>query len=347
LLAFADASGVPRRWRLLSGGAVIGRGDELAQLPEQRPWVRTMLAVPGTDVTLHWVELTEGLTAVQAAAAARLRLAEELPDAIGELHLAAGRRENGLTAIAVTPAARMQGWIAGAAALGMDPEVILPTPMLLMPPGAGLVCYRGEAAPDYRGTARAFALEDELAALVLGDTPVTEIEDDLREAGLGPALADPAVNLRQGAFGRRREFVIDPVRVRWLVTLGLILLTVSLLIQIAAIIRTTWAADHYEAEAKEVRRALGTPGTQARPAAGSYGVTAAALFDAIQETPAAELSQIVYQPDGSLRASLLADSQATIDALRARVEARGMQAAGGLPTNLGGRAAGDITIRPR
>jgi type II secretory pathway component PulL len=98
LLAFADADGVPRRWRLLSGGAVVGRGDELAQLPDQQPWVRTVLAVPGTDVSLHWVELAENLTPVQAAAA-RLRLADELPDAIGEVHVAAGRRENGLTAL--------------------------------------------------------------------------------------------------------------------------------------------------------------------------------------------------------------------------------------------------------
>jgi hypothetical protein len=44
---------------------------------------------------------------------------------------------------------------------------------------------------------------------------------------------------------------------------------------------------------------------------------------------------------------VLADSQASIDALRARIEAHGMQAAGGLPANLGGRAAGQITIRPR
>ncbi|HZG47338.1 MAG TPA: type II secretion system protein GspL, partial [Allosphingosinicella sp.] len=66
-----------------------------------------------------------------------------------------------------------------------------------------------------------------------------------------------------------------------------------------------------------------------------------------RDTPTAELSQLLYQPDGSLRASLLADSQATIDAVRARVEARGMAAAGGPPTNLGGRAAGDITVRPR
>jgi general secretion pathway protein L len=347
LLAFADADGVPRRWRLLSGGAIVGRGDELAQLPEQKAWVRAVLAVPGTDVTMHWVDLADTLTAVQAAAAAKLRLADEAAEPIGDLHVAAGRRENGLIAIAVAPAARVAAWIAGARALGMEPDVIIPAPLLLLPPGEGLVCYRGEeGAPDYRGTARAFSLEDELAALVLGETRVTQIDEGLREAGLGPALADPAVNLRQGAFARRREFVIDRRRVRWLATLALLLLIVSLLIQVAAIVRTMWAADRIEAEAKEVRRGLGAPGTQ--PAArDSYALTAGALFEAVRETPSAELTQIVYQPDGSLRASLLADSQATIDALRARVEVRGMQAAGGLPTNLGGRAAGDITIRPR
>jgi general secretion pathway protein L len=347
LLAFADAAGVPRRWRLLSGGAVIGRGDDLAQLPDQQPWVRTVLAVPGTDVTLHWLDLADALTTAQAAAAARLRLADELPDAIGELHVAAGRRENGLTAIAVAPAARMTEWLAAARERAMEPDVIIPAPMLLMPPGKGLVCYRGEGVPDYRGTARAFSIEDELAALVVGEEHVTEIGDDVREAGFGPALADPPVNLRQGAFARRREIVLDVGRVRWLVTLGLILLIVSLLIQITAIMRTTWAADRFEAEAKEVRRALGAPGAPARAGAGSYGVVAGALFEGLREMATVELTQLVYQPDGSLRASLLADSQATIDALRGRVEARGVQAAGGPPTNLGGRAAGDITIRPR
>lgn len=347
LLAFADADGVPRRWRLLSGGAVVGRGDELSQLPDQQPWVRTVLAVPGTDVTLHWVDLADNLTPVQAAMAARLRLTDELPDAIGELHVAAGRRENGLTAIAVTPAARMTAWLEGARERAMEPDIILPAPMLLMAPGEGLVCYRGDGPADYRGTARAFSIEDELAALVVGDAHVTEVGDDVREAGFAPALADPPVNLRQGVFARRREFVLDVGRVRWLIALGLILLIASLLIQITAIMRTTWAADRYEAEAKEMRRTLGAPGAPAAAGGAGYSLVAAALFDALQEMPAAQLTQLNYQPDGSLRASLLADNQATIDALRGRIEARGVQAAGGPPTNLGGRAAGDITVRPR
>ena len=51
----------------------------------------------------------------------------------------------------------------GARALAMEPDVILPAPLLLMPPGEGLVRYRGGDVPDYRGMARAFSLEDELA----------------------------------------------------------------------------------------------------------------------------------------------------------------------------------------
>jgi general secretion pathway protein L len=348
LLAFADATGTPRRWRLLSGGAVVGRGDELAQLPEQRPWVRTVLAVPGTDVTMHWLELADTLTAAQASAAARLQIAESSAEPIGEMHIAAGRRENGLTAIAVTPVGRMTSWIEQARAMAMEPDVILPAPMLLMPPGEGLVRYRApDGAPDYRGTARAFSLEDELAALLLGDTRVTDIEDDVREAGLGPVLADPPINLRQGPFARRREFVFDWRRVNWLLSLGLLLILVSLLIEIAQIVRTTFAADRIEEEARELRVATGPGRPQAQAQGGGFGVAATALFDALREMPAVELGQIVYQPDGSLRAALLADTQATIDALRARVEARGLQAAGGPPTSLGGRAAGEITIRPR
>ena len=346
LLVIADAAGVPRRWRLLSGGAVIGRGDEIAELPEQRDWVRVVLAVPGTDVTMHWLELDEGLTAVQAAAAARLQIAEEAAEPIADMHVAGGCTERGLSAIAVTPAARMSGWIDSARALGMDPDVIIPSPMLLLPPGEGLVCWRGGEVPDYRGSAQAFSVEDDLAELIVGDARVTEIGDDLREAGLGPALANPSINLRQGAFAKRRQIVIDRTRIRWIVILALILLIVSLVIETVTILKTRSAALRIEEEVRQLRAATGGPGQQARPAA-RYGVVASALFEAVREVPNVEVTQIIYNADGSLRASILADAQPSIDALRARIEARGMQEAGGLPANLGGRAAGEITIRPR
>ena len=343
LLVFADSAGVPRRWRLLSGGAVVGRGDEVAELPEARSWVRVVLAVPGTDVTLHWLELAGDPTAVQAAAAARLQIAEEAPEPLNDLHIAAGRSERGLTCIAVVPVERMDAWISSARVVAMEPDVILPTPLLLMPPGDGLVCYRGGPVPDYRGTARAFALEDELARVLVGDTAVSEVDDAAHDAGLGPVLANPPINLRQGVFARRREWAIDWPWVRRMASLAAVLLLISLAIQLVTITRMTFAADRYQEEANELRRA--TTGTGRRTQAASYAPLAGVLFEAVRDTPNATVTQLVFQPDGTLRASILADNPAAIDTVRQRIEARGLQAVGALPTDLGGRAALQLTIR--
>ena len=346
LLAFAGADGVPAEWRLLSGGAIVGRGDDLAELPEQKAWVRVVLAVPGSDVAMHWLALDGEPTPAQAAAAARLRLADEMAGPVDAMHVAAGRRENGLHAIAAVPAARMQAWLDEARALGLEPDLIIPAPLLLLAPGEGLVRYRGlAAAADYRGVAQAFAIEDELAALLIGDARVTDIDEGLRDSGFGPALADPAVDLRQGPFARRRERVVARTSLKRLFLFGLILLLVSLAIEIVAIVRTSQAADRIEAEANELRAAIGSvPG--GRPG-GGFGPVAAALFESIRDTPNAELTRIVFQPDGSLRASLLADSPATIEGIRTRIEQRGVQASSGAPTNLSGRAAADLTLGAR
>ena len=347
LLAFADAEGVPRRWRLITGGAIVGRGDEVAELPEQRDWVRVVLAVPGSQVTMQWLELDQMLTPAQAAAAARLELADASADPIGDLHFAAGGTEDGRTAIAMAPAHRMQAWLDKARALALEPDVVIPAPMLLLPPSDGVIRYPGDPTSDYRGQALAFSAEEELARLIVGDSPLRDLDENARDATLGPVLAQPPINLRQGAFARRREFVVDRIRIRWLIVLGLTLLLVSLLIQIVAILRTTAAADRYEQEAKALRQAIGTPGARPGASRARFGSSAVALFEAVRQTPNVQANQIVFLGDGSLRASIVADNQTSIDALRARIEALGMQASGGLPTNLGGRAAGEITIRPR
>lgn len=348
LLAFADADGEPGGWRLLSGGAVIGRGDDIAELPEQKSWVRVVLAVPGSDVALHWLELEGEPTPAQAAAAARLRLADEIAVPIETMHVAAGRRENGLTAIAAVPAARMQAWLDAARGLDMEPDVVIPAHLLLLAPGEGLVGYRPMGAPtaDYRGVAQGFTIEDELAALLIGDARVAEIDDAAREAGFGPALADPAINLRQGPFAPRRERIVDRTSLRRLFLYGLILLLVTLAIEITAIVRTSQAADRIEAEATELRAAIGSAPGASGPR-GGFATVAGALFDAVRDTQSVTLTRIVYQPDGTLRASLLADSQATLDGLRGRLEARGIQASAGPLTMLSGQAAAELTMRAR
>ena len=291
----------------------------------------TALAVPGTEVTIHWLDLAGDLTPAQAAAAARLMLADASAEPLGAMHVAAGRSENGLTAIALVPVERMQAWLAD----GLDPDLIVPETLLLLQPAEGLV-RRGL---DHRGIASAFSAEPELAALVSGDAPVAEIDDEAFAAGLPAALAEPAINLRQGAFARRRQWKVDPGSTRRIALLAAALLILSLILQLATIMRYSFDADRMEREAASL-----APG--AAPARANFDLLAPILFEAVRSTPNLQLTRLEYRPDGSLGATVQVDTPATLAAFRARAEASGAVTEGGSLQSTGGQQSAEIVLRP-
>ena len=140
LLAFAGEGAAPGRWLLIEGGRVAARGEEGDEVLLQ-PGTRTALAVPGAEVTIHWLDLAEGLAPAQAAAAARLMLADASADSLADMHVAVGLPERDLTPVALAPAALMAAWIA------RDPDIIVPTSLLLL-------AARGGAGPARRGPRR-------------------------------------------------------------------------------------------------------------------------------------------------------------------------------------------------
>ena len=292
------------------------------------PGAGTALAVPGTEVAIHWLDLAGDLTPAQAAAAARLMLADASAEPLGEMHVAAGRPENGLTPVALAPVARMREWVEG------DPDLIVPEPLLLLPPAEGLV-RRGL---DHRGLGVAFSLEPELAAL-LGDAPAAEIDEAAFEADLAAALADPVLNLRQGPFARRRQWKVDRGSLRRVGLLVAALAIVSLVVQLATIMRYSFAADRLEAEAA----ALGPSRAANRP---GFGALAPLLFEAVRSTPNLELTRLDFRPDGSLGATVAVDNAATLAAFRARAEASGLEVEGGNLTGAGGRPTAELLLRP-
>ena len=54
-----------------------------------------------------------------------------------------------------------------------DPDIILPSPFLILPPEEGLVRRDARPVPDYRGQAAAFSAEPELADLADRRRPVS------------------------------------------------------------------------------------------------------------------------------------------------------------------------------
>ena len=144
LLSFAGQGG----WLLLDRGGVVVRGapDEVLAATAGP---RTALVVPGDRVAIHWLELAEDLAPAQAAAAARLMLADASAAPLADMHVAVGQPEDGLTPVALAPVARHGG--VGCVGPG---HRSLPSPLLLLPPPEGLSGATAATSPIIAGGAR-------------------------------------------------------------------------------------------------------------------------------------------------------------------------------------------------
>jgi general secretion pathway protein L len=251
------------------------------------------------------------------------------------MHVAVGSPERGLTPVALAPNASMALWVAG------DPDLIVPTPLLLLPPDEGLVRRDAASPPDYRGQAVSFSVEPDIADLLVGEAPVRALDESEVEAGLAAALTPPVLNLRQGPWARRRVWRVDAVIVRRVGWLVLIFAALSLSVLLAQIIRYSSAASRLEDEAAALnaRNPAATGGPRFTP-------IAAGLFAAIQAVPNVEMMRLDYRPDGTLAAIVTGDSPATLQALRRQIETMGLQVQEGAPQPPGGRPAAELLLRP-
>jgi general secretion pathway protein L len=362
LLLFLGREGGFDGWLLLSDGAVAARGPELEALPARGKGARVIAVVPGEQVTLHWLDLPSGLAPAQAQAAARLLAAELSADAMTEIHVAVGREEAAgvRRCVALVPAARIAEWLSRLQERRFDPDHIVPETLLLPPPAEGVLRFGRGGTSLYRGDELAFAMEPELAEMVVAGQPVVDVDPAWFEAQLDRAVSSPALDLRQGPFARRRSFKLERRRVRTLALLIAGILLLTLLIQIVTLFRYTYAADALEAETKRLAatalprgasldpsRDLGRRIEELRGGGAGYGATASAVFAAIRATPNVELAALSFASDGSLRATVQGDTPASLAALVARIEEAGFTVASGPPRSGGGRQIGDLMVRAR
>lgn len=366
LLVFIDAHHEIEGWLHLRGGRIVGRGIGLAELPglvdpDTQEELRLVVVVPGEAVSVHWLEVPSGLAPAQAIAAARLMASDMSAQPVADMHVAVGpevENDRG-RAVALVPGLTMAGWLGRLQGEGIDPDVVLPEPLLMSAPAEGFTRYDRGDKPLFRSRNDAFSLEPELAQLIVGNAPVERLDTEGFEAGLAAELAAPAVNLRQGAFAKRRRWKIEWPLIKRLALLGFAILIVTLSIQIVSILRYTYAADALEQQAGTVSaQALRRSGTLSnapallkqrltdlRGSGGGYSGLAPALFEAVRSTPNAELTAMTFAPDGALRATVQADSPATLSTLQQRLSAGALRVDAGSLRTGGGRPTIELTVR--
>ncbi len=361
LLFLADGVDSPRGWMRLRDGVVVSRaGPGTAPTPpEDMADERVILVVPGQDVVIHWIELP-ALAPAQALAAARLMASEVSAAPVDHLHVALGAAVGDARAMALVAPERMAAWLAQAQAMGLDPDAVVPEPLLLLAPETGVVCWQRDGLHLLRGAGVALAAEPDLSALLVDEPPVS-IDDAVVETGLGAALDARLLDLRQGPFARRRRWRIDWPLVRRLAMLGGFILLAVLAVQIVLILKYSFAADRLERQTAAVARtALPRVGTISDPPAqlagrlaelrgsgAGFSASAAAVFAAVRDTANVELSALSFDADGVLRVTATAADPADIAALAKRIEAGGFGVDSGDVRPGGGRQIAELTVRAR
>lgn len=367
-LLFLPAGDAGYRWMRFGDAGLMARGDGMPATDDP------VVAVPPAEaVTLHWAELPARSPA-QATAAARLLAAEASAAPPGELHVAVGdeggaggegRGEGGGRGerpIGIVANDMMRGWLAQLAAAGVDPVAIVPAPMLLPRPEQGYVRADVAGQPVVRGRSSGFADEAPLTDLVTaGEPPVQLDRAELDRALLG-AIVAPALDLRQGAFARRRRrFAIDWRLVRRLAILAAAILAVTLAIAVVRLAKYSFAADRVEAQADALAatalprgETVTDPDRQLDERSGrvigpglGFTTTTAAAFAAVRTVPGSEVTGIDFTADGALRLSVAVEREALATDLKRALERAGFAVQASVFQSSNGRISGDLTVSRR
>lgn len=334
LLLGADPSRAPVCLSVDGNGRIRARRvcDAADPLPTE-PGARDILVVPGDALRLLWLALPAH-SAAQAAAAARLLLQDHVAQPVATLHVAVGAAEAGgpQRLLGAVDDARMRGWLARAAQLGLHPVAVVPDCLLLDPPpdDSVQVCER-DGLLLARGHRLALAAEADLVRQVIGDRPLRRLDPAACDARFAAnALAVPALDLLQGPYARRDETV--PRQRRRLRRLAALALLSPLLLVGAQAMYHGLAARSLEHRADALAAAY-RPGLTGAALGAHYrqrlapdllAVHSAALFEALRAVPGTRLDSYEFTPDTGVRASLVHGSEQDLDLLRQSLAERGL-----------------------
>lgn len=337
-------------WWIVEGGAVALRGSSDTVLPDDLP-ERVVAIAPAGAMTIHVAELGS-LATQQARTAARLLVADTSAVPVETQHVAVGEADGADRSVVVIGNGRVAAWLEQLQERGLDPDAILPAPLLLPRPETGFVRAVIGAEAVLRGRSAAFADEAGLTELLVADAPVENVD---AEPLILAALDAPELDLRQGAFTKRSRFRVDAGLVRRLALLGVAIALVTLLIASVKIARYSFGASALDTQGEAIARSAGVDSTanlQARLAArrgGGLGftATAGALASAVQAVPNVELASMDFDSDGLLRATILAPGPAEAEALRSRLRNMGLAVEATPFQGENGRIRGEFRIGRR
>lgn len=337
LILLPPVAGDPAPWLSLdAAGQVLARGQLGPGDPVPVGEMRTVVIVPGSEVTVRRVQVA-ARTEAQARAAALLSLREGLAEDPERLTLALSPGAPDAPRLAAVAArAAVEGWRDWVRTLGLEADVLLPDSLVVPEPETDETVTAVRFGPRLalRGRGLCASVEPELAPLLAGDRPVTPVEQaEAVERLLIAAALTPPLNL---IAGPGRETAGGLARWRLPLALAAALAVSPLLVIAAQAARDARAAGALEAESRAMAQGLfpdlppgADPAAEARrragelPPPGGVAAAAAALFGAMEGVSTADLDALVSDAGGTLRATLTYAEPSDLERIKAGMTARG------------------------
>jgi general secretion pathway protein L len=345
----------------LGGGSPLWPGDGAAQ---------TVLAlIPTADATVSWSPIG-ALSPKQAQTAARIKVQQQTLSQGGELHIVsvtASSHENAAISpddepqilAALMSAQTLKTGLDILAAHGCDPDILLPAGLVITTPGSGFLRVTVGEEGFVRGPMLVIPNEPALVTAIIDESPITDLNAVQTDTALLAAFADPAINLRVGAFAKRRARSGITVQ-QWKI-LGALLLTgllASLFLAVATWVKYDRAIAREDAAAlaaiqklvpgatdvtqgqMELNRALASRG-----AAAQMSPLAASAYTILQQFPSVTLRDLRYNGDGILAFTLAAPNVDGINQALLIMQQQGYRVTATPRQEASGLAMADISMR--
>ncbi|MGD1956576.1 MAG: type II secretion system protein GspL [Sphingomonadales bacterium] len=358
LCCFLPPDGAAPHAALVTRDAVVVQRGDLADLVAHK-FDRSVLVLPGDDMALLSRPVPSG-TPAQRIAAARLMLKDAVSSQ-GE-GVAVGPDTGGQSWIAVLDEAAVAAAIARAAEHGLDPDVVVPAPLLLTPPMAGAKISQYGHLHIVSTDGRAFAAEPDMIQAILGDSPIETLDEAQSFQALVDSLCSTwPINLRIGALQRGGAPRFPEKALKLAAALAAVCALVWPAIPLVEAARYRQAAAALDKQSMDVvktalpdaprivnaRAQLDEKMATLGLGLGSSERRLAALLNAVAQADGASIETLSMRSGEDLSATLSANSQAQLQAIGQSLAAAVyvFQSSPIRPT--GGGPRSDITVRLR
>lgn len=325
-----------QHWLVVDDGQIVARGVGESVQESQVDEIKALI-FSADCVAIHRIEQPE-LAPAQARAAARLQLAEQSLLAPDDIHLICGDWDGESRLALMVSRALMVETIDR-----LDPDIILPSPLLLPEPEVGFLRADLPGETVIRGLSNGFKDDVVITPLIVGDGLLTSIDRLELESSIISAVSFPRFNLREGEFAKRRQWQVDKGWVKRMAVAVAALILVTISVPLVKIIRLSLASSTLEqSTASLAQAAIGEPVaaetavpaldaklTAIRGGGGGFLKTSTAALRAVQSTANVEVMALAFDGSGTLRLTLRASNAAELSTVQARMRAAGLEVRAG------------------